>query len=693
MIGNDGSPSPNQVTRSFAGAKMVAVVSNPNEIHKLTSGIKSKQNIDINKVKFICLNTHVYQELARRGLDCKMPADYGLSSTEIEEDALKWFRTFPNAPVRDNKNIKEILQHEGISVWWLVDETIYLSQFVFNTSAKEILRQTIMFDHIISAENPSMVWCTRRNKLTYHIINSISHSRSITILTSPPSFDIKGCLSQRLKGIVHVYGQWAVVLVRKFWWTLLGGNPSTTPTPSGKRILISTGDNWWNIYNLKTGVTRKGQKTFDPVIDILKEDGHTVVLVDSPTISATRWRIGTMKEKKLDNRMIYRPFESYLSPRAVLTAFKAARRIHKDYQSLSNLRTFKESMNWHDIPLWNLVKKNFSFAFSISNLMRVICICEMAKHMVETEKPDGIIMSGEYPSERPMVATARPKGIPTLFFQHGIYSPYHIHYNHREEDISPNGECSAPYCPIPDKFAFYSDYDKGNLVNRGKFPEKDVLVIGQPRYDIIARAPQIFSREETFKRLNLDPNKKLIVWTTQTHGLPLQENERNIAAVYNAVKSLNEIQLVIKLHPGENQKAPLYKKNKSYNPVILDREANTFELLYVSDAVLTRHSTTGVEAIMLDKPVIVMNLSGALDLVPYVESGAALGVYNDDQLIPAIKDALYNKEVREKLAEARRKFVYDHAYIQDGQASKRVADLIIQMIEEAKQRRRTFNDS
>jgi len=41
----------------------------------------------------------------------------------------------------------------------------------------------------------------------------------------------------------------------------------------------------------------------------------------------------------------------------------------------------------------------------------------------------------------------------------------------------------------------------------------------------------------------------------------------------------------------------------------------------------------------------------------------------------------------EKLAEARKKFVFEHAYIQDRKASERVVNLIEEMIEESMRRK------
>ena len=84
---------------------------------------------------------------------------------------------------------------------------------------------------------------------------------------------------------------------------------------------------------------------------------------------------------------------------------------------------------------------------------------------------------------------------------------------------------------------------------------------------------------------------------------------------------------------------------------------------------------------MLDKPVIVIDFSGKPIQVPYVESGAAIGIYEEDALVSAIEDILYNEEACQRLAKVREKFVSEGNYKPDGQASQRLADLITQMAE------------
>jgi len=68
----------------------------------------------------------------------------------------------------------------------------------------------------------------------------------------------------------------------------------------------------------------------------------------------------------------------------------------------------------------------------------------------------------------------------------------------------------------------------------------------------------------------------------------------------------------------------------------------------------------------------------------YVGSGSALGVYKEEDIEPAIRKALYNENIRENLKRARARFVSEHCYQIDGEASERVAGLVEEMIEQSR---------
>ena len=639
------------------GAEALIIIESRNQVDKLISlAMREKQKKGDIKPTVVALSEDVGYELAAIGLEFKTLADYELSEGAIREEEIKWFRTWPDAKIEDNKNIKELILYDDISLWWLVDEVLHQDSFVFH-GVMEVVNQATILNRIVSAEEPSVIYYAQNSGPASGVIEFICKSRNIAVITVPGSSRLKRGLSQKLRAAVYLYGPWLRMFSRKIGWAVLGRS-SKSRRPRGGKILIFSGESWKDVYDLATGEPRKGDPYFDSVIELLR-DKRDIALISIPDIF--NWGISTFREKSRQQNAIYRPFEHYLSRKIILNAWSAAKGLQQNYQSLASSEGLKQSLKLHNIPLYDLIEPNLSLTFSRGHLTMVVTIFDIAKRIMEIENPDAVIVCGEFVVfERAIVAAAKLKGIPVLSVQHGVYSPYFIHYNYIEQDIGPNREATAPYCPIADKFAVYTQQDKDNFVHRAKFREGDVIVSGQPRYDILTRADKVFNREQTFNKLNLDLGKKLVTWMTLPQDFTPQENERNRNAIYNAVKSLKDAQLVVKLHPEENQKAAQYRKDKSFKPTIVGGWATfTFELLHAADIVITHYCTTAIEAIILNKPVIVIDFSGELTWVPYVECGAAIGVHREDALASVIERILYDEEARQTLAEAQRRYVYE----------------------------------
>ncbi len=179
----------------------------------------------------------------------------------------------------------------------------------------------------------------------------------------------------------------------------------------------------------------------------------------------------------------------------------------------------------------------------------------------------------------------------------------------------------------------------------------------------------------------MDSEKKMILIVTE--NLPtLKDNVIFLQNVLRETKKILDVQIVVKPHPSESNK--WYEKTvgkENIKTLVLSRDSDVYEAIYACDLMIAFYSTTVIEAAILGKPVITVNLTDRPDPMPYVERGIAIGVYEVADLMQAIKDALYNEEASKRLAEARKKFVYEHAYLQDGRASERVVNLITQMIE------------
>jgi len=437
-------------------------------------------------------------------------------------------------------------------------------------------------------------------------------------------------------------------------------------------VLITTDDrNWVNVHD-PTGGSRKCDIFFNSLTQELKKRDYGIITLTPLKYSFSR--IKKMIEKLASQKnIIHKEFNTYWSVKTWKKGHDAKRHFRNVWKNVSeNDKNFIESL--HKYPLTSELSPYFNSIFGYV----VKCIA-MAKKMIEKEEPDLILVISEYGAfEKALVVAGRLKKIPTLAIQHGSVGPLHKGYMYSKNTISASGSIEAPYCPIPDKTAVYGPYYYGLLTKMSSYPPGSVVITGQPRYDILAQADRLYSREKFCSKLNLDPNRKIVLIGTE--NLPIPEGKAFLRTVLGALENFPEIQTVVKPHPGE--RSEWYEKvvdQENAGAVVLSRGADTFEALYVCDLFLTGFSTIITEAVILGKLGVTVHLSGREDPAPYYKD-VTLRVYGKKDLVPAIREALYDEKTREKLKKAGKKFVYQHAYKQDGKATERVADLIEEMI-------------
>lgn len=538
-----------------------------------------------------------------------------------EYKAIRWIRNISNTKVNDGISLKNILDWEGISLWWFFDIPLYskINDLVIKNFQK-----------------------TKKNTMS-----------SLSSLTR--------------------YYILAKILIRFFLGHLVTCRKNSN-TP--KILCISYTVNWKDSINPCSNKP-KNDLMLGGIIDALEKEGFVVTALDQDCRFLVDFR--NFHEKALYTKGTWKPVETYLTFDAVRKSCNAGKKFGDEWNKLQNNQNFIESLKYNNLLLFDLLKEDFEKLFKYKTFEAVLYI-ELVKRAIEIEKPNLILMTYEYGAlGKSTVIAGKLKGIPTVAVQHGVITPTHKGYMYSKNEILPDGSAKLPYYPIPEKTAVSGYYYKYLLTKVSGYPENSVVLTGQPRYDILYYADKIYDKKQVFKELKISPDKKLVLWTTQTHGFPLDENKKNISAVYNAIKSFRNIQLVIKLHPNENQKATLYKKDRTFKPLIMSGKANTYALLYACDLLITKHSTTAAEAIALNKPVIILNLSGMEDVVDYVKEGVATGVYNEKDLKQKIEQLLRNDA---ELRKNRKRYVEKHLYKIDGKATERIVNLIKKTIKE-----------
>jgi UDP-N-acetylglucosamine 2-epimerase len=297
------------------------------------------------------------------------------------------------------------------------------------------------------------------------------------------------------------------------------------------------------------------------------------------------------------------------------------------------------------------------------------------KTLIEQEKPAIVA----FPSEGGDLAyqffkICLDKGIPCIGIQHGAldYSPPTVHL---PEEM---GIGKPQYLPRPTKLLVYGSYYRDFLIRNGGYPKDEIVVVGNFRFDPFANSHKP-SKKSMIEKFNLDGKKPIILYTGQV--LPsAKEYEEMTRVVFNAAKELG-FTLIVKQHPGEVTDALYHKlaRETGIKPLVT-QTASTIDLLTVCDVLVGHESTLDYEAMILDKPVVVLNFSNQPNTLPFVEEGAAIGVFTPDGVVPAIKRALFDGDTRAVLGKRMHDLIKAHCYKIDGKAAERAAEIIRELI-------------
>ena len=404
-------------------------------------------------------------------------------------------------------------------------------------------------------------------------------------------------------------------------------------------------------------------------------------------------------QTQLKQKLLVCPFEKGLKvrlemlskglfylPVRVISCFDLFLQGNKLFKNIDNwnktrARTdIKIIFKYKDIVFWDAVEKYISQIFLI-NFPRVAANIDTFQKVAQRKNVKLVIMRNDTKEvERSLIEACRPLKIPTLVTQHGITG-----------DINFSDVLGADMTAVWGKAAI-------DWFRQFGYQDSRFTVTGNPMYDElyhkVSAKHQDITKKKICQKLSLDSSKKIITfctsssyaWATSSN----QDYEMNIAirAILNTLKTLADTQLIIKLHPYDVS-LDVYKtiiKSLDLNTkVVMVREFNTFDILEASDLVIMKYSSTGLEALILDKPLVDLMLQKVITVkIPYAEEGVAIGVRKIEEIGLAIKDGLYNERIRENLRLNRKKFVLDYAYKIDGQATKRVEELIHKLANNSK---------
>ncbi|PIT92569.1 MAG: hypothetical protein COU08_01750 [Candidatus Harrisonbacteria bacterium CG10_big_fil_rev_8_21_14_0_10_42_17] len=243
------------------------------------------------------------------------------------------------------------------------------------------------------------------------------------------------------------------------------------------------------------------------------------------------------------------------------------------------------------------------------------------------------------------------------------------------------------------KWALFSNVQQEEAKKIQKIPADKLIITGPARYDHYFRNFKPMSRNDFFKQIGADPNKKLITYGAKTPKM-FPHNDEVMNSIVNGIQSgtINkQSQLFVRFDSGHNpeQYNTLLEKIVWESADKKSHRNHVANLLYYSDVVISVGSTFNIEACFVHTPSIWIGFGDiqgkvkredsyrlAYDIPLYdriLDTEAIKFVETPESLVEQIQKYLKDKT----LDEEKRKVLVEQEYsITDGRSGERIANLI-----------------
>lgn len=295
-------------------------------------------------------------------------------------------------------------------------------------------------------------------------------------------------------------------------------------------------------------------------------------------------------------------------------------------------------------PLYKDAKFQSTFLTLIVDIIERI---EQSKKFLDSTSVSCVVVSTTHSFiSRILALVATEKGIPTICMQHGIIS----------------GEFG--YLPkIATIDAVYGSFEV-DWYGKAGAPAGSVEIIGHPRFDQAFTHPRI-PRAQFDHLLNINTNQKTLMIVMRDN----QDIDRWRTLIRTVSKD-NNINLLIKNYPSKHPHAlanefPFVQSPKTHN---------LYDILPNVDCVVSYSSTVGLEAMLANKPVFILNE----DFLGY--SGYYNGlddmVQNDPKLLGEMIIKYLNDPNGDIYAQKKRAEFLKYAYPDSSMSGERLKKLI-----------------
>jgi len=559
-------------------------------------------------------------------------------------EALKYLEKIQNSSIKEN-SILELFQYSDCSLWWFLHPTLY-------PVIKKILSFIIKFEEFLDQTKPIAVKITD-DFSTFSIISQLCKKKNIQF-----KYSKKELIKFKTKQKIIFQGQkyrYKKILLNKFQKrkNLFSKSQYRNSFNLQDKFVFAVPTIYRrSVLNLKTGKSEQGEYIQQTIMDFVKKRSK-IIGIDLDYTFKGDFEI---LSERLQSGMEWIPFESFIN-----NVKRAEHKIFlKKFKKIISNEQFKKLFEYKGISIWEQIESTLlKMSFAPYFPLYLNLIDSIADLLLE-DKPKAIFLTYETgPLALPFIIAAQRYGIKTLGIAHAL-----IPKGHAMHDLRPLREINLPLgFPIPDYTLVFGNFSKNNLINYGH-PKDRIIPFGHAAFFKLDDIIKILDSSQLQKKYMINKKQKVILFTTEylqeyhiTHGKYDYDTQILLDLIEN-YSNKNDYVIILKPHPTENPESyeKMIEKHKAKNFKVI--QDSLFELIHISDIVISVYSNSMMDALCLKKPVIRVTFDNIQHIIPYDEYGVVVSC-ELNELSKEIENILSNKKLREKLSNNRVKFIKD----------------------------------
>ena len=358
-------------------------------------------------------------------------------------------------------------------------------------------------------------------------------------------------------------------------------------------------------------------------------------------------------EKRLkDPDKYWIPFEMFITDELQNGSKKPIEYLTKRIIALYEKKEFREAFVYQGIQMWSTLELLFKALMAKIYLPNYILTIEAAKLLLSQVRPKSIFLpyeTGVYAMA--FIVAAEELGIKTIGMQHGII--HKAHFDYSIDNLRT--KTSSVGCPIPTYLLVFGEFYRKLLVETFSYPSDRVITVGNPAYESVPTEIMDSRRQKILLDIGLDPSKKTVLVATSGHQAKYGRGDYDVLIVKALSESLaqmgNDIQVLVKVHPIEDaaEYLRIVREKNAPNLTVIE-EYPIQQLIAICDVFVSVLSTTIFEAMVMNKPVIIVEISEKIhrDIMSVGESGAAMRssfINLSNTILRVIGDSSLRKEL------------------------------------------------